>query len=326
MIERVTEIIRGGQKFLLMTHRGPDGDGLGSMVGCAEMLRALGKQVTMLLPDGAPEPLRDLCGVREAPRKLDEALKFDVTFVFDTGDPRLLQNTLPKKEISGTVVVLDHHRVAVEFGDVCWRDPEAAAVGVMVFQIAKALGVTLSPQAAEALFVSIVSDTGSFRYANTDASVLRIAAELVDRGAQPWKVTERMQESQPLERLALLKRVLGTIKVSLAGKLATLEVSDEMLREAGATAEMVEGMVNYARGIKGVEVGVLLSRKGTHVRASLRGRGHADVARVCAEFGGGGHHDAAGCEINAKDLGTARLVLEAAIAKELGVTQPEGAK
>src|SRR5262249_44964150 len=140
-------------------------------------------------------------------------------------------------EISGTVVVLDHHRVAVDFGDVCWRDPDAAAVGVMVFRLGKQLGAEITPAAAEALFVSIVSDTGSFRYANTDAEVLRIAAELVDRGAQPWKLTERMQESQPLERLALLRRVLGTVKVSLAGKLATLEVSDEMLREAGATAE-----------------------------------------------------------------------------------------
>jgi phosphoesterase RecJ-like protein len=316
MIDRVADIVRAGQKFLLMTHRGPDGDGLGSMVGCAEMLRALGKQVTMMLPDGAPEPLRELAGVREAPRKLDDSLKFDATFVFDTGDPRLLQNTLPKKEVAGTVVVIDHHRVAVEFGDVCWRDPEKAAVGVMVFELATRLGVALSTAAAEALFVSLVSDTGSFRYANTDASVLRIAAELVDRGAQPWKVTERMQESQPLERLALLRRVLGTIKVTLGGKLATLEVSDEMLKEAGATAEMVEGMVNYARGIRGVEVGALLSRKGNQVRASLRGRGHADVARVCAAFGGGGHHDAAGCEIGAKDLAAAREILEAAVKKE----------
>src|SRR5262249_48951658 len=158
MIQRVADIVRGAQTFLLLTHRGPDGDGLGSMVGCAEMLRALGKQATMLLPDGAPEPLRELAGVREAPRKLEDKLRFDVTFVFDTGDPRLLQNTLPPPEISGTVVVLDHHRVAVDFGDVCWRDPDAAAVGVMVFQLAKALDVTLSAAAAEALVVSIVSD------------------------------------------------------------------------------------------------------------------------------------------------------------------------
>src|SRR5262249_32458927 len=169
MIERVADIVRGAEKFLLMTHRGPDGDGLGSMVGCAETLRALGKQVTMLLPDGAPEPLRELAGVREAPRKLDDTAEFDATVRFGTRDPRLLQNTLPRKEVSGTVVVIDHHRVAVEFGDVCWRDPEKAAVGVMVFELAARLGVTLSAAAAEALFVSLVSDTGSFRYANTDA-------------------------------------------------------------------------------------------------------------------------------------------------------------
>src|SRR5262245_18938472 len=106
MIERVAEVVRGGQNFLLLTHRGPDGDGLGSMVGCAEMLRALGKQATLMLPDGATEPLRELAGVRQAPWKLDESARYDATLVFDTGDPRLLQNTLPKKEVSGTVVVL----------------------------------------------------------------------------------------------------------------------------------------------------------------------------------------------------------------------------
>jgi phosphoesterase RecJ-like protein len=279
----------------------------------------------MLLPDGAPEAFRQLAGVKEASRKIEAEARFDATFVFDTGDPRLLQGSLPDAKQSGTVVVIDHHRVAVEFGDVCWRDPSAAAVGVMVYQLARVLGAELPKPAAEALFVSIVSDTGSFRYANTSAEVLRIGADLCERGAEPWRVTERLSESQPAERLLLLRKVLETLKISLGGRLATLEVSDEMIKETGATAEMVEGFVNFARGIRGVEVGVLLSRKGTHVRASLRGRGHADVARVCAEFGGGGHHDAAGCELSAKELVGAREMLEAAVGKELARVFPESA-
>jgi phosphoesterase RecJ-like protein len=318
VIDAVASLLRAGSRFLLMTHRGPDGDGVGSMVGCAEVLRGLGKHVTLYLPDGAPEPLRPLAGVREARRTLDGAGKFDATLVFDTGDPRLLQNTLPAPGVAGKVIVIDHHRVAVPFGDLCWRDPDAAAVGVLVYRLAGALGAPISPAAAEALYVSIVADTGSFRYANTSAEVLRIGADLVDRGADPWRVTQRMFESQPLERLLLLRRVLETLKVSLGGRLATLEVSDEMLKECGANAEMIEGMVGYARGIRGVEVGALLSKKGGSVRASLRGRGGADVARVCAEFGGGGHHDAAGCEIPAPDLSASRVLLEAAVARELG--------
>jgi len=323
MIERVAEIVRAGQRFLLLTHRGPDGDGLGSMVGCAEVLRSLGKQPVMLLPDGAPEPLRDLSGVREAPRKLDSRARFDATLVFDCGDPRLLAGTLPAKEISGTVVVLDHHRVAVEFGDVCWRDPDAAAVGVLIFRLAERLGAPITRAAAGALYVSIVADTGWFRYANTSAEVFRIAAELCTRGADPWRTTQVMTESQPPERLALLRRVLETLKISLGGKLATLEVSDEMIKETGATAEMVEGFVSYARGIRGVEVGVLLSKKGSNVRASLRGRGAVDVAGIAAGFGGGGHHDAAGCEIPAPDLAAARAAIEQAVGRAVsGATPP----
>jgi phosphoesterase RecJ-like protein len=317
MIDRVLEVLRSGTHFLLLTHRGPDGDGLGSMVGCAELLSALGKQRTLLLPDGAPEAMRELAGVQQAPRRLDRQWRFDATLVFDCGDPRLLQGTLPPREVSGQVVSLDHHRVAVEFGDVCWRDPEAAAVGVLVHRLYQRLGLTPSSAAAEALYVSIVSDTGWFRYANTNVEVLRIAAELVEHGAQPWRIGERMTESQPPERLALLARVLGTLRLSLEGKLATLEVSDEMIREAGATAEMIEGFVNYARGIRGVQVGALLSRKGQSVRASLRGRGQVDLGRAAARFGGGGHHDAAGCEIVAPDLGAARALLEQAIAEEM---------
>jgi phosphoesterase RecJ-like protein len=187
----------------------------------------------------------------------------------------------------------------------------------MVYRLAERLGARLTKAGAEALYVSIVADTGWFRYANTNAEVLRIAAHLIDLGADPWRTTQAMSESQPPERLVLLSQVLTTLQVSLGGKLATLEVSDEMIKRCGATAEMVEGFVGYARGIRGVEVGVLLSRKGQSVRASLRGRGRVDVARVAAQFGGGGHRDAAGCEIGAPDLAAARTLVEQAVEREL---------
>ena len=135
-LEEVAALVRASTRFLLLTHRGPDGDGLGSMVGLSEILRGMGKHPTLLLPDGAPEPLRQLAGVREASREIDAKARFDAAFVFDTGDPRLLQGSLPPPEVSGRVVVLDHHAVAVEYGDLCWRDPQAAAVGVMVYRLA----------------------------------------------------------------------------------------------------------------------------------------------------------------------------------------------
>jgi phosphoesterase RecJ-like protein len=197
-------------------------------------------------------------------------------------------------------MVVDHHRTwDPDFADVYLRDERAAATGVLLFELAKRLGI-MTPDIAMALYCCIVTDTGSFRYANTTAATLHIAAELIDTGLDPWMMTSHIYESHPKQRVALLGEVLNTLRVSPCGRLAFLRIDHSMLERHQASESLTDGFINYARGIDGVEVATLLRGGGgaeEEWRVSFRSRGAVDVSGLAAKFGGGGHHHAAGCSM-----------------------------
>jgi phosphoesterase RecJ-like protein len=298
MIERVVELVRGGKRFLCAAHASPDGDALGSMLATSMGLRALGKEVVMYCHDPAPARLGFLPHAKEITTTPPVA-PFDATFVHDCGDARLLGDKFPGKAVTGPMIVLDHHASARDFGDVVVRDPSASAVGVIVARLLRALGVEVDKPIAEALWCSLVSDTGWFRYSSTDLETMELARACVQAGAVPWEFARRSEEEQPVARLRLLQKVLETLV--LVGepprRAAILSLTEEMLHASGAQPEMAEGFVNYARGLKDIEVGALLTAARTNVRVSLRSKGGVDVGAIAARFGGGGHRAAAGCTL-----------------------------
>jgi bifunctional oligoribonuclease and PAP phosphatase NrnA len=310
------------RRVLLTCHLGPDGDALGSMSALACLLAERGREVTLYNPDPAPRFLRWLPRVETLVHKLPAGASFDLTVVVDCGDRKLLGPSFPPPEITGPMLVLDHHASSRPFGDVYLCDPGAASIGVLVARIAAVLGWTISPEAAIGVYVSIVSDTGSFRYSNTNAEVFQLASELVaERGVDPWRIAQSLGEEVPLGRYRLLAAALATIQLELEGKVATMVITEEMVRQAGARWEHSEGMVNYARALEGVEVGVLLTpaREAPDrlVRVSMRSKGRrVDAGAVCAAFGGGGHRGAAGCSIDGS-LDDARPQVLAALAAAL---------
>jgi phosphoesterase RecJ-like protein len=251
--------------------------------------------------------------------RLPRSARFDATVVMDCGDPKLLGPSFPPREVTGPLVVIDHHASGRPFGDVFYCDPEAASVGVMVHRLATRLGWPLTADAALALYVSLFTDTGSFRYANTNAEALRLAAVLVEQhGVGPWAVSERLSEQGTLARCRLLSAALGTLEPALGGHVVFMTITDEMVKAAGATWDDTDGMVNHARSIRGVECGVLVTpAKRGGVRVSLRSKGHLlDAGAVCLALGGGGHRGAAGCTLSG-DLAAARVTVEAALAEAL---------
>jgi len=296
--QRIVEIVRGGNAFLCAAHANPDGDALGSMLATAMGLSALGKEVVMYCHDPAPARLRSLPRVGEIVTTPPTG-RFDAAFVHDCGDARLLGDRFPGKDVTGTVVVLDHHASARDFGDLVYRDPAASAVGVLVARLLRALGVELTKPIAEALWCSLVSDTGWFRYSSTDLETMELARACVAAGAVPWEFARSSEEEQPVARLRLLGRVLETLQLvgESPRRAAILRLDEEMLRQAGAKPELAEGFVNYARGLEGVEVGALVTQARTGVRVSLRSKGGVDVGAIAARFGGGGHRAAAGCTL-----------------------------
>jgi phosphoesterase RecJ-like protein len=310
-LEQVVARVRAGRRFLVSAHANPDGDALGSMLATMHGLRALGKEVAAYCHDRAPKRYAFLPGAREI---VTDAAKlsgpFDATFVHDCGDARLLGENFPPATVTGPIVVLDHHASARPFGDVVWRDPAAAAVGVLVGRLLRALDVTLSREMAECVWCSLVSDTGWFRYSATDLETMQLATACVAAGAVPWQFAQRSEEEASPLRLKLLARVLDGLE--LDGNMALLTLTQAMLAATGASYEMGEGMVNYARALDGIEVGVMLYEVAGGVRVSLRSKGGLDVGAVAAQLGGGGHRAAAGCFIPGP-LDGAKQILRATI-------------
>lgn len=331
--EQAVALIRGGQRFLLTCHVLPDADALGSMLGLSEILKSLGKEVVLYNRDPVPDAVSFLPGVEEILPSVPSGMRFDAMLITDTAARSLLPRTLPPETVTGPRVIIDHHVAHDDFGDVVVRDVDACATAIVVLELAAALGVDPVPRAAaEPLYTALVADTGSFRYPGTTAATLRLAARLLDTGVDPWRVSSHVFESWPMERLRLLGFAINAIETEFTGRVAILCVPLTMLERAGATERMVEGMVEYGRMIKGVEISIMLWERRPRSdetdygqlisRLSLRSAGSVDVSRIAQALGGGGHRAAAGGTLNC-DLRSAREMVLAEAGRALGLLDLE---
>jgi len=319
MLDRVADLVREGRRFLVTMHRRPDGDALGSSLALACALREMGKKVVHYNPDPSPYNFRFLPGADRVVNRIPKAARFDVTFVCDTSNPERLGPDVPaSRQRRGIVVTVDHHDEA-GLGDVRLVDPDAAAVGVLVWRLLQHLGHPVSHDVAHGIYASILTDTGSFRYDSTDPESLSITGELIAAGVRPWEMASRIYESQPAARLRLLAQVLATLEVTHDGRFAALSVSRQMLHDAGATDEMLDGFVNHARSVDGVEVAALFVEQadGT-VKVSMRSRGNYDLAELGQRLGGKGKHNAASVVVEG-ELGAAKDAAARAVASLFGV-------
>jgi phosphoesterase RecJ-like protein len=304
---RACDVLRRAERVLLTSHRRPDGDGTGSMAGLASLMRAAGKTAVIYSVDPIARRYKWLPLIHTTVHTISFDERFDCTIVVDCADITLLGETLPPPEVCGQLITLDHHASGHPFGDIAVWDPTAAAVGVLVHRIALHEHWPLTVEAAIPLYVSLISDTGGFRHANTNAEVLHVASELVRAGVVPSAIASSLEERPSPGKLRLLGAVLATLELHCAGRAGVLSVTTEMVEGARASWEDIEGMVNWARNVDGVQVGVLLTTaKGGGVRVSMRSRSEkVDVGKVCMTLGGGGHPGAGGCHL-AGDLVTTK--------------------
>lgn len=299
-LAKVAQLLLGAEKILLTCPRGPDGDSVGSMVALASLLREHQKKVVLYNPDLVPRHLKWLPHAKTFVQQLKKKAKFDLTLIVDCGDANLLGKNFPEPEVTGTQVILDHHGSGRPFGDLFVSDASASAVGVMVSQLSELLQWPLSHDAAQGVYVSLISDTGGFRYSNTNGEVLKVAAQLVDgSGVSPSEVAERMSTDSSPGRYRLLSKLLASMEVAVSGRVAFITITPQLLKECGATWDDTEGMINYARSLRGVECGVLICpSKYGGTRVSMRTRGdNFDAGKICYSMGGGGHKGAAGCTL-----------------------------
>lgn len=290
----IVEAIKEGQSFLLSGHRHPDGDSMGATTALYGLLQAMGKDVVLFNDAPLPEHFHFLPHTPELRLSLDADESFDVTILCDCGSPDRAPIGFPSVENRGTFIVIDHHQTSRIEGDINYNDPHAAAVGLLIYELSLELGVPVTRDIGVSLYTALMSDTGSFRYDKTSAHVMRVAAELLEVGVRPWEITSALYESSPLERQKLLALALNTLDVRVNGKLATIHITGPMFEETGSEPHMTDGFINYARGIKGVEVAVMFREQEGGWKLSFRSRGTISVADIASQLGGGGHRNAAG--------------------------------
>ncbi len=294
----VIEEIKKGKKFIVVCHINPEGDALGTLLGLAIALKDAGKEVIAYVEDTIPELYDFLPGREMLTDSLVGVSGIDASFAVDCGQIERLGKNFAAFPGKGTLINLDHHVSNSNFGDINVVWAEASAAGEVIFELLKAAGLKVSKQAAMNLYVAIHTDTGSFRYSSSTARAFKCAGELVELGAEPWEASTRVYESYPAKRFKLLGLVLQTLELIQSGRVAVLNVTGEMLDTVDGDRGLTDGFVNYARSIKGVEVGILL-REDTpeNFKISLRSKGRVDVSKIAASFGGGGHANASGLSV-----------------------------
>lgn len=295
MIPQILELIDSGQSFLVVAHENPDGDAIGSTLGLTLALRDMGKEAVAFNVDGIPDLMRFLPGHEVLVSTLPEGRTFDVGFVLDSGDIR--RTGIPVENLCRTIVNIDHHPHS-DFGDICYLDTDASATAVLIFRILKQYRETFSLDVAQALYLGILSDTGSFRYSSANREAFTVAGELVGMGLDPWLIASSLYESYPPERMRLLGLVLPTLDVSACGRYASVSMTREAFQSSGAAEEHADGFVNYPRAVRGVEVALFFNEQTTgQFKVSFRSRGTIDVGGLARQLGGGGHHNAAGARV-----------------------------
>ena len=297
---RVRDFLDSADRVVLTTHVNADGDGAGSEVAMARWLRARGARPTIVNPTPFPDAfaflLDDLEPVTAGSDAGRAALaEADALLVLDTSEPGRMGG-LAEHAARLPVAVIDHHPIsATSVGEVVVNDPGACATGELVYDLLTLDGEELGTPPARALYVAIVTDTGSFRFGNTTARTHQVVAELLRAGVDVEAMFRRIFARYTPEGLDLLERALASLERSEDGRVAWITIRESDLRETGADAEDREGLVEYARRLDGVEVALLFREvQGGGTKISLRSNGEVDVAAVAQRFGGGGHRQAAG--------------------------------
>ncbi len=329
-MDAVVEALRDRERFVVTTHDNPDGDALGSLLAMHLALTDLGKDAVMVLGGDAPLPgeyaFLDLEGqgvLRGAPTDVaDRAL-----VALDCAqESRIMEPALVAA--APFTIDIDHHHDNTRFGDVNLVVEDASSTGEVLADVFRSLRVPLTPSIAEALYTAIVTDTGRFQYSNTTPKALRLAAELVEAGADVGKVFVEVYESTPFPKLKLLARALERATPLVGGRVVVSELLREDFAAAGAEEPYSEGVIDHLRAVDGAELVALIRelpegapslRKGS-LRSQPDG---VDVSAIARGFGGGGHKRAAGFST---DLGMDEITekIVAAYVAEAGTGTPGG--
>lgn len=291
-LESAAKTLLSKDKILILTHRSPDGDTIGSGYALAMALRKLGKNIKVDCTDPFPEKYSYFTD------KL-EKLEFDEKFVVsvDVADTKLLGEKL--SDYADKIdLCIDHHGSNTKFAKEYYVEASAAAAAQVIAKLIRLMNVEFDKDIANAIYTGITTDTGCFRYTNVTAETHRIAADMIDYGAESGMINRLMFETKSRSRLEIERRVMDSMQFYLDGKCAIAYATIDMMKESGAVDSDMEGVASLPRQIEGVMAGITLREKNNgKFKISVRTTDELDASAICANFGGGGHKAAAGCMI-----------------------------
>ncbi len=292
--------------YTLVTHRRPDGDTVGSAAALCLGLRALGKTAHILKNQEVTPKYRHL---HEGLTK-DAAEEGDLLISVDVASPNMLPDAF--RHLQGAISLrIDHHGTATPFTPLELVEPEAAACAEIIYEVLIELGVTLDKPMAEALYTATATDTGCFRYANTNAHSYLVAAACAQAGGDLFAINQAIFETNSFRKLKIQSWITENTKFYRGGTVAVCALPLSVEQEIGVTEDDMENISGFPRSIEGVKLAATLRQTGDLVKISLRCAPGFDAGAICARFGGGGHAGAAGCSMKLPMAEAAQAITQA---------------
>lgn len=310
MIDKIKKVLLSEDNFLIAAHLNPDGDAIGSMCATGFLLKKLGKNFSFYNYSPLPQKFSWLklptLWSQELPSTPPKWL-----ILLDSGDKTRVGDILLPWVEKIPSINIDHHISNPNYGTLNWVDPKASSVGEMIAELCFQLQIELKGSLAESIYLAILSDTGSFSYANTTSKAHFWTSKMIELGLDVGKVNALLNQNLTLNKLKLMSKVFDTIRLKEEGKIAILSITQEMFKETETSVEDCEGFINYLRNIRGVKVALSLREESDgQIKFSLRSYGDIDVQKIALILKGGGHKNAAGGTISASLAKAEKILLE----------------
>jgi phosphoesterase RecJ-like protein len=305
-MDKIIQHLKQSGPILIASHINPDGDAIGSSLALGLALESIGKSVTFYTESPIPAVYRFLPETNRMVEEIKAENQFETAIIIDCGDIDRVGDAISIIDKIQTVINIDHHITNTKFGTYSLIDTAACATAEIVYRLIKKMNVAINNVIAISIYTGIMTDTGSFRFSNTNRESFAICEEMIALGADPYLVAQHVYGTYSLGRIKLLNRAIDSIEISENGKLSVMTVTEEMFAETNTKPDDVDGLINYAKRIEDVKVAALIfeqhknngnedARKTYHV--SLRSDETVDVGAIAAFYGGGGHSTAAGFSI-----------------------------
>lgn len=306
MMDQIIQHLKKSKHVLLASHTNPDGDAIGSLLALGIALDWLDKKIFLFNESPIPAVYRFLPFIERIEHEIPATLEFDTAVILDCGNIQRIGKGSPAACRIPVILNIDHHITNNNFGTCQLVDTKACSTAEIVYRTIKKMEIPINSAIATSIYTGILTDTGSFRFSNTNKSAFAICEEMIGCGVNPYEVAQHVYGTYSLGRIRLLNLALDSIEISTNGKLSMMTITQEMIYETGTNSEDIDGLINYAKRIEDVKVAALIQEQKTDsnqstglktFHVSLRSDGTFDVSAIASAFGGGGHSSAAGFNI-----------------------------